>query len=291
MSKVLNFKNNNFIKGALWIGVYAIASVLNDSVIKYYTTFLSSQQIVMFRFGFSALSLLPLLVWYKMPLYSKFFTYHAYRGALLYAGMLLYTMSLHALPLAVNVVGCFSIPLFVSILAWLFLKEDIRKTIYPTLLGFAGIVVALLPYIFAVNITIIGILLLAVAFFASLDVINKFLMNSKEGLLSILFYTALFTAIFSMPAAILHWKPVALVDLYSMAVVGISGNIVLYCLLKGFSYAPISQMQPIKYIEFPLAFFAGSLVFKDQVHWSLMIGFVLIGASVLYSIFMDRKSR
>lgn len=285
------YMQHNLIKGALWMLSYTVLSTINDSVTKLLTTDLASAQIVFFRFLFGALSLIAVLIYKKEKIRTLFLKQHIIRAALLSFGMLCYTSSLHSLPLAVNIVGCFTIPIIVSILASLFLKEPLKQNIFNTILSFVGVLIVFAPYLAFTHVIVLSILMLGIFAFASLDIMNKVLLIKNESTILIMFYTALFASFFSLPQALYTWEAISNQALLYTACLGIGGNLVFYCLLKSFSSAPITYMQPFKYMELPLSVLAGFFIFNEQIYYSFFIGCSLIIFSTIHATYKYVKIR
>lgn len=283
-------RSNHFLSASLWMIAYTIMSVANDTLTKFLTFNISSAQIVFLRFFFGCIFLLFALLFYKESVKSKFWVLHGIRGLLLYLGMLFYTYSLKILPLSINIVGCFTIPIFVSLFAYLFLKEKCDTSMKYTIVGFLGVIISFYPYLFIQNLEILY-LLAAVSLFASLDIMNKKLLNSNEPTLLIMFYTALFSTMMSAPVAMYSWACIDMMTLLKCALLGLGGNAVFYCLLQSFSKAPIVYVQPFKYIELPLSFAAGILLFHESINLYIISGCLIICWSTLHNFYVQNKKK
>lgn len=270
---------------------YAVVSILNDSLAKYLVvSSISSSQLVFLRFAIGALILLaPLLSSRstrspKDVLRTPFLHLHAIRGLILVMGMNLYTQSLQKLPLSINVIGCFVIPILVVVLAYLFLNESIKDNLINTLLCFVGVLVCWSSFLNCQQINMILPLIGSIILFASVDILNKKILNCQEPTLLIMFYTAFFAALFSAISAFSNWQHLTAFDWAGVIVLGIGSNLVFFLLLQSCKYAPLSYVQPFKYIELPLSFAAGYLLFGEHLSMRIITGSVIIVLSALMAL-------
>lgn len=278
--------NSNYSYAILCMLGYGVTSVINDSLTKYLMLGqINAEQLVCLRYIFGALTLVIPLLYFKMNLRTKFLHLHALRGFFLIIGMNLYTKSLSILPLGINIIGCFAIPLLVSVLAWIILKEEIKRNIFYTLLSFVGIIISFLPMLNGTDIKCLLPLLFAITTFASLDIMNKNVLNQQEPTLLIMFYTALFAAMFSCVLTLgSNWCVINSLDIINGIILGIGGNLVFWFLLQSFKYAPVSVVQPFKYLEMPLSFGVGYFLFNEPVNIYGLIGGGIICASAISAL-------
>ena len=111
--------------------------------------------------------------------------------------------------------------------------------------------------------------------FASLDVINKKFV-SVESMISMLFYSNLFATLFSAVPGLYSWTTPDTKSLLLLFVLGGGANLILYCLLKSFSYIEVSAVSPYRYLELLFSITLGYMFFKekfDTANW--------LGASVI----------
>lgn len=270
--------NINTIKGISWFILNLIIGVLNDVIMKYLgINNISPYQVVFLRFFFASITLLPWLLTHRASFITKRPGLHCIRGAFLFIGIALWCTGLHTSKLAVAVTINFTIPIFTMLLAVYFLKERCSKTqIIAAVLGFLGIFVVLNPTSLDFNVS--SLVLICSAFlFASLDVINKTYV-SKESTISMLFYSNLFTALFALIPALATWTTLAALgpSILLFIVLGAGGNLILYCLLKSFSYVNVSFVAPYRYLELLFSIILGKLFFSEEMDAVNYLGVILI---------------
>ena len=184
-----------------------------------------------------------------------------------------------------------SIPLFTLVLAYFFLGERIgTKRIFATIIGLVGLCIVFRP--FSENIEIVPAisLLLSSILFALSDIINKkYVIN--EGIIPMLFYTAIMMFILSAPFAIREWQDMPLHDLMLFFFIGIGANLLFYFLLKSFEYVDISVVAPFRYFELALGCVVGYYFFSEIPKKSTLIGAMIVIQCVIYTTVSEKKAR
>jgi len=276
--------NSKNLHGILWFVLGLLISSLGDVMMKYLGSNVHPYQIVFLRFLFATITLLP---WFYIKS-SSFVTtrihLHFMRGLLLFGGISFWCMGLNVVKIALATTINFTIPIFVAVLAVIFLKEKFNIfRLSATLLGFVGIVVAMNPAAADFNAVSMSLLLSALMF-ASLDVINKRFVTD-ESTISMLFYSNVFTTLLSAVPAFYVWVPVNYHDLFLFLLLGIVANLILYCLLKSFAIVDASAVAPYRYIELLFSSSLGYLFFNEILDSSILSGAVVIIIATLLIIY------
>lgn len=284
-----------YFLGLLWFMLSLIVCVFNDCLMKYLGDDYVPSQIVCLRYFFASISLLLISIFKKnlrSCLISKRYRLHGVRAIFLFVAILLYCAALHRLPISTVIALNFVIPLFTLLFAYCFLKERIgRDRFLATLIGFIGVCVIFEPYNedFATSYAIL--LLLSSALFAILDVINKRYVT-REGPFTMVFYTAVFTFIISLPFAIFSWELPSARDWILFAGIGIGANLLLYCILKSFEHVDVSAVAPFRYLELILSALVGYYIFNELPSIATIVGAMIIIPCTLYIVFSEtRRSR
>jgi drug/metabolite transporter (DMT)-like permease len=266
---------------------------VNDVIMKYVGIEMGAQQIIFMRFLSSTLVLLPLVARRRDQEHGPaHMGLHVLRSFLLYVGMVLWCFGLRNVPIAMATSINFTIPIFVLIFARIFLKEGLgRIKIIATLVGFLGTLVVIDPFGSALGpgpqFGGAEILIISAMLFALLDVLNKRFV-AKESTLNMLFYSGLFVALFSAVPAVIHWTRPSMHAFFLLGFLGITGNLILYCLLRAFSYAAISAIAPYRYLELIISAGFGYLIFSEIPKTTTYIGALLIGVSTCIIMYETR---
>lgn len=280
----LSFLNKLYLKGILWFLLSLFISNFNDLIMKYLGQNLPSVEISFWRFFFGTLSLIPFMIYFgKTSWKSTRPLVHTLRGSLLFVGITLWCYGLTIVPIATVTVLNFSIPLFTLALARIFLKERIGwQRLLATIIGFSGILAILNPTEIGFQ-PIALVLVLASLMFATLDVINKkFIIN--ESMLSMLFYSALVATILSGIPTYFVWQTPTFQQLGILSILGIAGNLILYCILKAFSAMDASALAPVRYFELVISILFGFFFFQELPGWSTALGAAIIIPSTFFVV-------
>lgn len=286
----MNQKSKVYFIGISWFILSLVSSVLNDVISKYTGMRLHSFQVAFFRFGFGALTLIPFILYYgPSTLKSSNPMVHIARGVLLFFGMTAWTYGLTIAPVSTATVLSFSIPLFVLVMAVFFLNENIIwQRWLVTIVGFLGILVTLKPHADDFNPHVLVFVFAAVAF-ATLDIINKKFII-QESMISMLFYSAIITAILSIPPAFHYWQTPTMHELSLLFVLGASSNIILFLILKAFALVDATAVAPYRYLELVISVIFGYILFGEIPDSSTWYGAAILIPSTLFIIYSENAA-
>ncbi|KJV81539.1 S-adenosylmethionine uptake transporter [Rickettsia hoogstraalii str. RCCE3] len=286
----MNDALKTYLTGIGWFLLSLVSSSANDVMSKYLGTRLHSFEVAFFRFFFSSIVLLPFVFYYgKNTLKTSRPFVHILRGLLLFFGMTSWTYGLTIAPVTTATVVSFSIPLFTLILAVFFLNENIIwQRWVVTVVGFIGLVVTLKPHAEDFNPEILYFVLAAISF-AMLDIINKKFVI-KESMISMLFYSAIVTAVVSLPVASQYWLTPSGFELALLFVLGSSGSLILFFLLKAFSMVDATATAPYRYLELVISAIAAYFIFNEFPDKSTLHGAVIIILATLFIIYSEKKA-
>ncbi|WP_341757737.1 DMT family transporter [Candidatus Tisiphia endosymbiont of Ditula angustiorana] len=284
----MNNKLNTYFVGIGWFILSLVSSATNDITAKYLGLRLHSFEVTCFRFFFSALILVPFILYYgKQTLKTNRPFIHIARGVLLFFAMTSWTYGLNIAPVTTATVIGFATPLFTLVLAVFFLNENIIWQRWAaTLFGFIGIVITLKPHASDFNPQILIFVLASVAF-AMLDIINKKFVV-KESMISMLFYSALVTSLVSIPSSIMYWQTPSSSEFILLFTLGAGGSLILFFLLKAFSLVDATATTPYRYLELIISASAGYLVFNEIPENSTLYGALIIIPATLFIIYSEK---
>ena len=282
--------NRNYFFGIWWFILSLVSSVLNDAITKHLGVRLHSFEVVFLRFGFGALTLIPFILANGLEtLKSSRPLVHLVRGCLLFGGMAAWTCGLTLAPISTVTVISFSIPLFTLVLAKIFLSENIIwQRWIATLAGFTGVIVVLgqLPaFTYGA-----AIFIAASLGFASLDIINKKFII-KESMISMLFYSALVTAMLALPFALCHWQTPTTLELLLCLTLGASANLILFFILKAFTLVDATAVGPYRYLELGISSIVGYVLFNEIPNKHTLYGLMIIIPSTLFVFYFENKEK
>lgn len=276
-----------FLQAAFWFVLSTLISSMNDAIMRVMGSELHSLEIVWFRFFFGTLTLLPFMLYIgKEAFKPNGWTVHIIRGSLFYIAIACWCLAITSEGIRLTLVTAmtFTIPIFILILARIFLKEKVTKSrLFAAMLGLLGIIVSFSDF----NVMALA-LLVSVIIFAGLDVINKVLV-SKESTFVLIFYSSLVTTIVGAYPMIYFWEMPTLSEFGFLFILGIGGNFVIYCILRAFALAPVSALGPFRYIEFVFSALFGYMLFNEFPKESTLIGCAIIIPATLYLGYSESK--
>jgi S-adenosylmethionine uptake transporter len=273
-----------YLRGVLWILVMCFVSASNDMICKLSGVRLSGVSVLFFRFLWSSILLLPWVMARPKQFATQHLKIHAVRGGLFAIAMLPWCYGLIALPMPLVTAISFTTPLFVTILAQIFLKESVGwHRLSATLLGFIGIIVSvgLDTSLFHMN-SLVWLALVATFLFAVLDVVNKRLLVVQEGIWPMVFFSSIWTTVFTFPLVILNWQTPTISEMMILALLGGGGNLLLWALLKASDSCDLSALQPFRYVEFLFSCALSIIVFHQWPDTNVLIGMAFLVPSTLY---------
>ncbi len=270
----------------MWFIASLIVACANDAIAKYLGNHINAWEITFFRFFFGTCTLLPLMLYYgKNTFKTRRLTLHIIRGILLFIGIYLWSYGLYIVPITTATIMSFTVPIFVLILAPIFLKERVTWSLWiATIIGFIGIIVTLQPDDWSLNNLVSFILVLASMLFGILDIMNKKYVT-KESMLVMMFYPTLTSALLTiLPTAYVWYTPTGS-ELALLLALGIGSNFLFYCLLKALSFIKVSVLAPFRYVELLISIGISYIVFHEAPSMNSYFGAAIIIPSTLFILY------
>jgi S-adenosylmethionine uptake transporter len=283
----MSISNNYYLIGVIWFIASLMTSAANDVVSKYLGMRLSVFEVTMFRFLFSTLTILPFIISRSfLSLKTTKIKLHIFRGLILFLGNVCWTYGLVLVNVAVATVVTFMIPVFSLILAIFFLEEKfIWQRWICTLVSFSGFLIVLDFNTYNFNYKII-VFILASLCFAFLDIMNKQLVL-EESILNMIFYSATFTTLFSIPGSLYYWVTPSLYELWLLFLLGIGANIILFFILKAFTLVDVTSLAPYRYIELIFSSLIAYMVFQEIPQLNVLFGIIIIIPTTLFLVYSE----
>jgi S-adenosylmethionine uptake transporter len=179
---------------------------------------------------------------------------------------------------------------FILILATIFLNEKFsRIKAVATLVCFIGTILVINPI--GEDFNIYSVTLIVGAFiFSILDIVNKHFII-QESTLNMLFYSGLFVFLFSIIPAMYNWSKPTIHDLFFLFLLGIGGNLILYCLLKSFALINISSVASYRYTELIFSGLFGYIIFDEIPNLTIIMGSLIIVLSTLFLMYESLRNK
>ena len=268
-------------RGAMWMILSGLAFATMMASAKLAGQRLDSFQVAFFRALFGLAAILPFIVrlgmdgvrtnrpWLQMA-----------RGVFGSSAMLTGFYAMVHLPLAdVTAIG-FANPLFLLVLAAIFLGERLRwRRSLATLAGFSGVVLMLRP---AGTVDPAALVALLSTLLAACSMVLIKTMARNDNPSTIVFYFGVFSTIVSAIPAALVWQAPTAHELAILVVMGIAATAGQSCMVRAYAAAEASVVAGFDYVRLLWACLFGYALFGQLPdHWTLG-GAAIIIASTLY---------
>jgi len=185
------------------------------------------------------------------------------------------------LHLAEVTVISFTVPLFVTVMAVLFLGETVRwRRWSATGVGFAGVLVVARPFGGAVELASGLAVLMALCIAISVVLLKRF--PKKESQLLMLFFFLLSSGLMAAWPGVARWHEPDLTAWLLLAGVGFCGLASQALIIRAFRIGDASFVAPFDYVRIIFAGGAGALMFAELPDLWTYLGGLLIVGSTLY---------
>ncbi|MEM6478775.1 MAG: DMT family transporter [Pseudomonadota bacterium] len=203
---------------------------------------------------------------------------HAVRNLAHFFGQNCWFYALTLIPLAQLFALEFTSPIWVLLLAPIFLSERLTwAKIGFAALGFLGVLIVARPDFTSLNPGIVFGAAAAIGFAGS-AIFTK-LLTRTETITCILFYLTVMQAAFGIICAGFDGD-IALPSFQSLpwlSVIGLAGLVAHFCLTKALTLAPASVVMPVDFVRLPAIALIGMALYGEPLD-----GFVFIGAALIF---------
>ena len=285
------FFNDTLVMATGWMGVMIASFLLQMIAVRELSENLGVFQILFLRSCVSLAIVMPLIVARGARLLrTDRIGMHMARNGVNFAAQAAWTYGVAMLPLAAVTALEFSTPLWVALLAVLFLGERLsRHRIIAVVSGFVGVLIILRPGVEAVQLAALVVLGSALCF-ATSNVIAKALTRT-EGTLTIVIWMQIMQLPIGFVACIWSWTDPAWSDAPWLIVIGCTGLSAHYAMAKAFSLADATVVMPIDFLRLPLAALAAYAVYREPVSIFVFLGAALMFAGNFHSVWQERRER
>jgi drug/metabolite transporter (DMT)-like permease len=278
---------NNLILGCIFAMFAELCFVGMGSLVKLLSVNLPSQNVLFFRNFFGLLILMPLI--FKLgvsTLKTENFKWHFLRSLSGVTAMYCFFYALSELPLADAMLLKISAPLFIPVIAFVWLSEHISlRAIMAILIGFFGVILVLKPTGAMHIASIAGLVGGALAALAKVTIRR---MSSTEPTSRIVFYFGLISLIIASIPMFWFWQNPTQKEWVLLILLGGFGTFGQLFLTKAYTLAPASRIAPFTYSSILFAAAIG-WVFWDEIVTLLTVSgaFLIIMAGIL--IIQEKK--
>ncbi len=283
---------------------------IQDIIIKHFSDHYSVLQIVFVR-GLIALGLLLLMIKYTretISLISRRPGLMVARGLLGFSSYTTYYLAVAAMPLAEVVSITFTMPLFVTAMSALILREKVGLRRWSAVaVGFIGVLIILSPS-GEFNSLAVGFALTAAITYASQTILTRFLgshdhpmtiafnailvFTVASGLLSLLLLSGIISISSDHPSLAFFgrdWSMPTGLDFMLMLVIGVIAAVGFYCLSKAYCSSEASAIAPFEFTYIVWAVVFGYLFWNEVPGVTTIFGIFVLISSSLYIWYRERQ--
>lgn len=216
---------------------------------------------------------------------------HTWRSIVGLSAMYGFFYAIAHLKLSNAMVFTYSSPIFIPLIAWLFLKERVTTAMLCAAgLGFIGVFCVAKPDHGLLNwISIIGI---ASSLLASMAFVMVRALTQTEPPERIVFYFCFIGSLLSIIPMFWVWRPYHLDELFFLITAGILANISQIFMSHAYRLAPAGQIAPVNYMAIIFAGIWGFLLWNEvpDLYSVIGFGFILIAITLSSPLIQRAKA-
>jgi drug/metabolite transporter (DMT)-like permease len=217
---------------------------------------------------------------------------HFIRNSSHFVGQNLWFYAVALIPFAQLFAFEFSTPLWVAVLAPIFLAEKLTKVrVMAALLGFIGILIVAQPGTITIGPGIIAAAFCAIGF-AGAYITTK-LLSRTESITSIMFWLTLMQLVLGVICAA-YDGDVAIPSMSALPLVilvGCAGLLAHYCITSALKLAPAVIVSPMDFLRLPVMAFIGATFYNEGLNIWVILGALIVFAANFWNIWEEGRQK
>lgn len=276
------------VRGALFILCSELLLACMGAIIKWTAEGLPNEMIVFFRNLFGLMALAPLLWRLGLPgLKTRVLHLHALRGLAGVAAMYCFFYAIANIKLADAMLLKLTMPIFIPVIAFLWLGERLSMPARLALVvGFVGVVLIINPAVDLDSVMLIALVGSALAAVAKVTIRR---LSATEPAVRVVFYFAIIAATVSAVPLLWAWQSPTPKEWILLLIIGPLATLAQLFMTRGYASAPASQVGIFTYSS---VIFGASLgwLFWDEL-WNVLsvTGAVLVAIAGAMALRTDRS--
>lgn len=279
-------------RGIIWMLVSGVLFSCMAALIKFVGTNFDAMQMAFFRTSFGLLAILPFvfLSGGLRVIRTRRPWGHLLRGLCGAVAMCSMFYAISVLPLADATAYTFTKPLFLVLLASLFLGEKIRlRRATATAIGFSGILLMMQGQGFRGELDWAALVALGGAAMVAVVVVQVKLLMRTEAPITVLFWFGVISTLLTAIPALLVWVHPSWEELVLLIAIGITGASAQSCLIRGYRVAEATVIAPFDYVRLLYAGAFGYFLFGEVPGWWTIAGAGVVVVATLYIAFRETQ--
>jgi len=284
----------NPIKAALWM-LGAVASFTSMAVAgREMASELDTFEIMMYRslIGLAIVLTVGSVAGTLSQLNRQRLGLHFIRNTSHFVGQNLWVYAVAIIPFAQLFAFEFSTPLWVALLAPLFLAEKLTKVrLMAALLGFTGILIVAQPGTITIGPGVIAAALCAIGF-AGAYITTK-LLSRTESITSIMFWLTLIQLVLGFICAAYDGEIAvpSVTALPFVVLVGCAGLLAHYCITSALKIAPAVIVSPMDFLRLPVIAMIGAIFYDEAINMWVIVGAATVFAANFWNIWEEGRQK
>lgn len=212
---------------------------------------------------------------------TRRFGHHVARNTVHYTAQFLWFVAIGMIPLAEVVAIEFTGPVWVALLAVMFLGEKMTAArIASVILGVVGVAIIVRPGLDRVDVGQAVALLAAIGFAGAIILVKS--LTRTESVVSILFWMLIIQSVIGAVPAAIVWQTPPTAAWPWLGVIAVCGTYSHFCMTHALRHADATTVVPIDFLRVPLTAIVAWLVFSERFDIFTVIGAaVILGGNLL----------
>src|SRR5688572_20911160 len=281
--------NQNPVRAALWMGCAVLSFSLMAVAVRELLRHMGAFEILFLRTLVTMLLVTAVVSRVgTATLRTRLFAIHLLRAFLHLGGQLCWIYAIGALTLAMVFAIEFTMPVWVALLATLFLGERMnRGRVAMLALGLAGTAIILRPDLGGLHPAAL-VMLLGSVFYAG-NMITTKRISASDSPIGVIFWMSLIQLPLTFAAALPQWVAPGPIDLAWSVIIGAGSFAAHYSMTRAMKLGDATLVVPIDFLRLPLIALVGALFYGEPLEAATFVGAVIIFAGTYYSL--SRESR
>ncbi|MGO4323488.1 DMT family transporter [Pseudomonas sp. KB_12] len=276
--------------GALWMAASLLSFIGMAVAARELSKFMSIFEILFFRSLVGLIIVFPVIYQQRAKLkQARDLGLQIGRNAVHFAGQYAWTIGVASLPLVKVFALEFTTPIWVSLLAFLFLKEKLSTArIFAAIGGFLGVLIVLRPGLDSIEPAAFIVLLAAMGYATSIIMVKKLTLTSSPAIIVI--WMVLLQLPLGLGLSLAQWRTPTLACLPWILLLGITGLSAHFAMAKALSVMEASIAIPIDFFRVPLIAVVGFFLYGEPLEIWVLVGAVIIFASNYLTFRVEQKN-
>jgi len=221
---------------------------------------------------------------------TRLFT-HIVRALAGLLSQVLYFLSVKTMPLVDSVLLVNAAPLFIPIVALVWMKLPITRAVVASLaVGFVGVVLVIQPGPDLLS-NPSSLIALSAALFSAIALVTVNTLSKTDQPDTILFYYFLIASIATAPFAAFGWQNPTPAEWGYLAGIGVMMAAAQLLIILAYQHATASQIAPFNYSVVIFSGIIGWIIWGNVLDWISITGIVLVCAGGIASILLTKKTQ